>query len=102
LRFWPEPAPASVVLTVDGQPTERLTMPLAAIEVVTALGNGFYADTRIYHFSWVGASSMQNIAFSDKNANGAFEGSPAYRIVARDPTVPVAPITWGGVKALYR
>jgi len=102
LRFWPQPAAVSVVLTVDGQPTDRLTMPLAAIEVVTPVESGFYADTRTYHFSWVGSSSMQIIAFSDKNANGAFEGSPAYRIVARDATIPVAPITWGGVKALYR
>jgi len=102
LRFWPEPAQVSAILSVDDQPTDRLTMFLPAIEVVTPTGDGFYADTRTYRFSWVGASSMQIIAFSDKNGNGAFEGTPLYRIVARDPTVPVAPVTWGRVKALYR
>jgi len=102
LRFWPQQAQSSAILSVDGETTDRLTMPLPAIEVMTPVADGFYADTRTVHFSWVGTTSIQIIAFSDKNADGAFEGIPLFRIVARDGTVPVAPATWGQVKALYR
>jgi hypothetical protein len=102
LRFWPEPAYAAVTLQVGGFPTNRFILPLPSFEVVTPIAGGFYSDTRSQTVSWVGATALRIIAFSDKDGNGAFDGTPLFGIVARDATVPVAPTTWGRVKALYR
>jgi hypothetical protein len=102
LRFWPQPAHANVTLNVGGQVTNRLTVPLPSLEVSTPLGSEFYSDTQTHTLSWVGATSMRIIAFSDKNANGSFDGTVAFAIVTRDATVPVSTSTWGNIKALYR
>jgi hypothetical protein len=102
LRFWPQPPSALVQVFIDGAPMSALTSPLAAIEVQTNIGNGFYADTGVHRFTWVGSTGLEIIAFSDKNANEAFEGAPQFRIVAQDNVVSVEAKTWGGVKALYR
>jgi hypothetical protein len=102
LRFWPEPPAAFVQLFLDGVPVTSLTASLTAVEVTTALGNGFYSDTGVHRLSWVGAAAIEILAFSDKNANRAFDGRPLYRIVARDTAVGVESTTWGRVKALYR
>lgn len=102
LRFWPEPANTYVQVFVDGITTGSLTAPLEPVEVSTNLGNGYYADTGVHRVSWVGAAGVQIVAFSDKDANGAFDGVPLYRIIARDQAVAVEAKTWGGVKAMYR
>ncbi len=102
LRFWPEAANAAVTVTIDGQSMSRLTTPLPTMEVTTPLGIGFYSDTGAHPFSWVGSPSIRIIAFSDKNADGAFEGTPLYTIVSYDGPVAVQNATWGAVKALYR
>jgi hypothetical protein len=102
LRFWPEPSSALMQVFVDGNPIEALTAPLASVEVLTSIGNGFYADTAVHRLSWVGATGIEIVAFSDKNANRAFDGVPRFRIVALDNVVGVEAKTWGGVKALYR
>jgi len=102
LRFWPEPPSALVQVFIDGAPVVALTKGLTPIEVETDIGNGFYSDTGVHRFTWVGSSGLEIIAFSDKNANGAFEGNAPFRIIARDNVVGVEARTWGGVKALYR
>jgi len=102
LRFWPDPARTAAILSLDGLTTDRLTIPLPSLEVTTPLANGYYSDTRSHAFSWVGAPAMQIIVFSDKDADGAFAGTPTCRIVANDAAVPVSEATWGRVKALYR
>jgi hypothetical protein len=101
LRFWPE-SNSPVSLTVDGQPVTRLSLPLPMMEVTTPLGSGYYGDTRVHSFNWVGSRTIRIIAFSDKNANGAFDGTPLYTIVAHDVAVPVESRSLGAVKALYR
>jgi hypothetical protein len=45
---------------------------------------------------------MRVIAFSDKNGDGAFQGTPRFGILALNAVVAVAPTTWGRVKSLYR
>ena len=45
---------------------------------------------------------MEIVAFSDKDADGRFSGTPIYRIVARFTAVATQPTTWGKVKSLYR
>ncbi|MDH4038222.1 MAG: hypothetical protein OEX18_09410 [Candidatus Krumholzibacteria bacterium] len=102
LRFWPDPPSSLVQVFIDGAPIGALTSQLAPIEVLTSIGNGFYSDTGVHRFTWVGSTGLEIIAFSDKNANGAFEGTPRFRIVAQDNVVGVEATTWGGVKALYR
>jgi hypothetical protein len=102
LRFWPEPASSFVQVFIDGSAISSLTSSLESIEVQTNIGNGFYADTGVHRFTWVGSTGLEIIAFSDKNANHAFEGVAQYRIVARDNVVSAESKTWGGVKALYR
>ena len=102
LRFWPEPPSASVQVFLDGGAISTLTTHLAPVEVQTQIGNGFYADTGVHRVAWLGASGIEIVAFSDKNDNGAFDGVPRFRIVARDNAVGVESTTWGGVKALYR
>lgn len=102
LRFWPVPSSSYVQVFVDGSLAGSLTAELAPVEVRTSLGNGFYADTGVHRLSWVGAAGIEIIAFSDKDANRAFDGVAEYRIIARDNAVPVESKTWGGVKALYR
>lgn len=102
LRFWPYPATNSAVLTVDGNTTDHLTVPLASLDVNTLVQDGFYSNVRVHHVSWSGASAMEIVAFSDKDGDGRFTGMPAYRIVARYTAVATQPTTWGRVKALYR
>lgn len=101
IRFWPEPNQAYVQLTIDGALNPGLTYGLPALEVSTAMGDGYYADTSRCMLSWIGASALRIIAFSDKDADRAFEGTPLYSIVARDETVGVSATTWGQVKAMY-
>jgi len=100
-RFLPEPARSHTMVTVDGLTTDRLTIPLPALEVRTPVDGG-YGDTRAHPVSWLGASEVRIIAFSDKNADGVFDGTPLYGIVSHYAPVAVAPATWGSIKALYR
>ena len=102
LRFWPEPHSSFVQVFVDGALAGASTALLAPVEVRTDVGNGYYADTGVHRISWVGAAGIEIIAFSDKNADHAFDGTPLFRIVARDNAVAVEATTWGSVKALYR
>ncbi len=102
VRFTPEPAQALVQLTTDGNLCTGLTHFLPSLEVETPSGGGFYADTSRFMFSWMGASQLRIVAFSDKDADGAFDGTPLFSIVARDQTVPVAETSWGQIKAMYR
>jgi len=102
VRFTPEPAQALVQLTTDGTLCTGLTHFLPSLEVETPSGGGFYADTSRFMFSWIGASQLRIVAFSDKDADGVFDGTPLYSIVARDQTVPVAETSWGQIKAMYR
>jgi len=102
LRFWPDPAQNTAIVSVDGVASDHLTVPLPSFDVVTQLPDGFYSDTATHHVSWTGATAMQIVVFSDKNNDGAYEGTPLYRIVARYTSVATQPATWGQVKALYR
>ena len=102
VRFWPEPASAVVQIEVDGLPLQHWTTPLPALDVLTPVAPGFYSDTRAVVCSWTGASVMRVIAFSDKNGDGAFQGTPRFGILSLNAVVAVAPTTWGRVKALYR
>ena len=102
VRFTPEPAQALVQLTTDGHICPGLIHFLPSLEVETPSGGGFYADTSRFMFSWIGASQLRIVAFSDKDADGAFDGTPLYSIVAQDQTVPVSNTTWGQIKAMYR
>ncbi len=102
IRFWPEPDQAYVQLTVDGSLTSGLTMGLPSLEVSTAAGGGYYSDTSRFVLSWIGASGIHIVAFSDKDANRAFSGTPQFSIFARDETVPTESSTWGQIKAMYR
>lgn len=101
LRFWPYSG-TTTTLTVDGVTSNRLTVPLASLNVNTPVQDGYYSNTRVHHVSWQGASAMEIVAFSDKDGDGRFTGTPAYRIVARYTPVATQPSTWGKVKALYR
>lgn len=102
LRFWPEPASAVVQIEVDALPLQHWTTPLPTLEVVTPVSPGYYADTRAVVCSWTGATVMRVMAFSDKNGDGAFQGTPRFGILALNAVVPVAPTTWGRIKSLYR
>jgi hypothetical protein len=102
LRFWPYSAQNAPSLTIDGVTSDRLTVPLASLEVATMVQDGYYSDTRVHHVSWAGASAMEIVAFSDKDGDGRYTGTPAFRIVARYTPVPTQPTTWGKVKSLYR
>jgi len=102
LRFWPYPATNTALLTVDGVTSDHLTIPLASLEVNTPGQGGYYSTTRVHHVSWQGASAMEIVAFSDKDGDGRYTGTPLYRIVSRYTAVPTQPTTWGKVKALYR
>jgi hypothetical protein len=102
LRFWPYTSQGSAVFTVDGVPTSHLTVPLPAIEVATPVLEGFYAGSSLHHVSWVGAAAMEIVAFSDKDGDGGYQGTPAYRIVARYSPVRTENTSWGKVKSLFR
>jgi len=102
VRFWALPNQAILQLNIDGLPVSGLTHVMPALEVSTATMGGYFADTSQFMFSWLGASEVRIVAFTDKNADRAFDGTPLYSIVARDETVPVATTTWGQVKAMYR
>jgi hypothetical protein len=102
LRFWPYPSQAASSLTVDGVTYDRLAVPLGSFEVNTPSQDGYFADTRVYHVSWTGAAAMEIVAFSDKDGDGRYTGTPSYRIVARYTAVATQPTTWGRVKSLYR
>lgn len=102
LRFWPYGANGAAQLTIDGVPTSSLTVHLPSLEVDTPVGNGFFTATRLHRVSWSGAQAMEIVAFSDKDNDGAFQGTPAYRIVVRHSPVATQSTSWGKVKALYR
>jgi len=102
LRFWPEPAFAGVQLSISGQSLQRLVYPLPSIDVTTPFGPGYFSDTAALPFGWLGATTLRIIAFSDKDGDGSYSGTPLYSIVARDVAVPVGETTWGRVKSLYR
>ncbi len=102
VRFWPEPSSAYAQIDINGVQMAGLTHSLPTLEVITATGTGHYADTISFHVSWIGAVRLRAVAFSDKDANRSFEGTPLYSIVAQTEAVPVAPTTWGKVKSLYR
>jgi hypothetical protein len=100
VRFWP--SPAHVQLTIDGSLATGLTHNLDALEVMTAVGGGYYADTARFMLSWIGAREIRVVAFSDKDGDRAFDGTALYSIVARNETVSTFPTTWGQIKSLYR
>ncbi len=100
VRFWP--SPAHVQLTVDGSLVTGLTHGLPPLEVATAAGGGYYADTTRFMLSWIGARELRMVAFSDKDGDRAFDGTPLFSIVARDETVSTFTTTWGQIKAFYR
>ena len=102
LRFWPAPPSNIIQVFVDGAAVTSATLGLEPVEVQTAIGNGFYADTGTHLVTWVGAAGVEIIAFSDKNANRSFEGNANFRIIAQDNVVATESKTWGGIKALYR
>src|SRR5262245_24256866 len=102
LRFWPYQSQSSAVLTIDGQVTDHLTVPLASLNVTTPVQDGFYSDTRVHHVQWTGAGPMEIVAFSDKDGDGRYTGTPAFRITSRFAPVATLPTTWGKVKSLYR
>jgi hypothetical protein len=102
LRFWPYPSTNNAILTVDGATSDHLTVPLASLEVNTMVQDGYYSTTRVHHVSWTGASAMEIVAFSDKDGDGRYTGTPAFRIVARYTPVATQATTWGRVKSLYR
>lgn len=102
VRFRPTPDNAFVQLDVGSGPISGLTQALPALEVSTAMGGGFYSDTRRFVLSWVGSAELRIIAFSDKDADRVFDGKPLFTVVVRDATVPAAPTTWGQIKAKYR
>jgi hypothetical protein len=102
LRFWPYGANGAAQLSIDGVLAGNLTARLPALEVDTPDGNGYFVATRLHRVSWSGAQAMEIVAFSDKDNDGAFQGTPTYRIVARHSPVATANTSWGKVKALYR
>lgn len=102
LRFWPYASQSPVVLTIDGVTMNRMTVPLASLNVSTPVQDGRFSDTRVHHVSWTGANAMEIVAFSDKDGDVRYTGTPAYRIVARFAPVATEPTTWGRVKSLYR
>jgi hypothetical protein len=102
LRFWPYSAGNTSSITVDGVVTGALTVRLPDLEVTTPLENGYYAGTSLHHVSWTGGQAMEIVAFSDKDNDGGFQGTPAYRIVSRHTPVATESTSWGRVKALYR
>jgi hypothetical protein len=102
VRFWPEPSHSFLQLTVDGALISGLTIALPALEVGTDVGGGYYADSSRFMLAWVGASGLRIVAFSDKDADGALDGTPLFSIVARVESVPASSTTWGQIKALYR
>src|SRR5712672_1975814 len=101
LRFWPY-SQNSTLITVDGVTSDRLTVPLSSMAVTTLGPDGYYSDTRVHHVSWNGAAAMEIVAFSDKDGDGRYSGTPGFRIVARYAPVATRPTTWGKVKSLYR
>jgi hypothetical protein len=102
IRFWPEPSYSFLQLTVNGKLISGLTMGLPALEVGTDVGGGHFADTSRFMLSWIGASGLRIVAFSDKDADRTLDGTPLFSIVVRDETVPASETTWGQIKALYR
>ena len=101
LRFWPYSAQGTSTLSIDGATTDRLTVGVPDLEVTTPLNDGYYAGSRLHHVAWTGAVAMEIVAFSDKDGDRAFQGTPAFRIVARHVPVAVEKTSWGKVKALY-
>jgi hypothetical protein len=102
VAFLPEPNQAYVQMEIDGRLITGLTHALPTLEVSNAAGGGYYADTSRFVLSWIGASSIRIVAFSDKNADRTFDGSPRYTVIVHDAVVPVASTTWGRIKAMYR
>jgi hypothetical protein len=102
LRFWPYSVRGAAVLIIDGVPTSNVCIPLPAIEVTTPARDGFYAGSSMHHVSWTGAAAMEIVAFSDKDGDSAYQGTPAYRIVARYSPVTTESTSWGRVKSLFR
>jgi len=102
LRFWPQPSSGLLQVFVDGMLATSAATSLAPVEVQTNIGSGFYADTGVHSVTWIGATAIEIIAFSDKDGDRSFGGSVTYRIVATDNVVGVEAKTWGGLKAMYR
>jgi hypothetical protein len=102
VRYWAEPSYAHVLLDVNGQRLTGLVHTLPALEVATPVDDGYFADTSTFHVSWLGATRLRIVAFSDKDANRSFEGKPLFSIVAQAQSVPVSTTTWGKIKSLYR
>jgi len=102
MRFWPYQSSGATGLTIDGVSRSESTVRVPALEVATPVDNGYYAGSRLHHVSWTGAAAMEIVVFSDKNNDGAFQGTPAYRIVARHSPVATEHTSWGKIKALYR
>jgi hypothetical protein len=103
LRFWPVVGgPGALAVSLGGQFVDRLTVRVPSLEVSTPVDDQFYSDTQTHALAWMGSTAIRIIAFSDKDGNRAFDGTPLFAVVARDATVPVSRATWGGIKSLYR
>jgi hypothetical protein len=102
LRFWPHSSRGLAAFTIDGVLTSKLTVPIASIEAITPVTDKFYTGSALHHVSWSGASSLEIVAFSDKDGDDGFQGTPAFRIVAKYSPVATESTSWGKVKALYR
>jgi len=102
LRFWPYSAMGTTFVSVDGVSGSQLSVSLPAIEANIPLEDGYYTGSGLHHVSWNGAVAMEIVAFSDKDGDNGFQGTPAYRIVARFSAVASETTSWGKVKALYR
>ena len=102
IRFWPYESHGTPGLTIDGVSGNALTVRIPALEVATPVDNGYYAGSRMHRVSWTGAAAMEIVVFSDKNNDGAYQGTPAYRIVAKHSPVATEQTSWGKIKSLYR
>lgn len=101
VRFVPEPASATTVITVNGVTLDGFILPLGNLEVLTPVQDG-YSDTLVRSLSWTGASSLRIVVFADRNLNGVYDdGPPLFSVRAQDNPIPVEETSWGRVKSLY-
>jgi hypothetical protein len=101
VRFVPDPATATAVISVDGVPLDGYVYPLGNLNVATPVTDG-YADTLVRTISWTGGLSLRMVVFADRNLNGVFDdGPPLYTVRAQDNPIPVEATSWGRVKSLY-
>ena len=101
-RFWPYVTNGAAVFNIDGTETMQLTVPMGSLEVSQLLDDGYYGGKTTHHVSWTGAQALELVAFSDKDGDLGYRGTPLFRIVSRLAPVAVESTSWGRVKSLYR